>query len=217
MRFWLIGSAVVTIGAWVVWLCLFSNPGTFPDKMPIHWDIHMQPDAWAHGTTASWWLMMFPGVLTLFSMLAWLLPALSPDPFKNLATRTRFDFAMFASIVFFSVVGIMVYEAMRTGELPVRMFLGALFLFIGVLGGAMHGLKPNPWFGVRLPWTTNNEAVWDRTHTFAAQTWGAMAVIGIVAVALGAHPAVCLIGFLVAIIIPVPVSYMFARAARKRS
>ena len=56
-------------------------------------------------------------------------------------------------------------------------------MYVGTANGLIICLKtgnmdadgwPNPWMGVRVSWTMNNERVWDKTHDFAAILWAAM-------------------------------------------
>ena len=215
MSRWLVGSFVITIAAWIAWGAVFMNGPVFPEKMPIHWDINMQPDGWAPGSTAAWWLMLFPATITILTGLCVLLPKLAPGSLHDDSTRSRFDFALFALNLFALILAVLVFIGMQSGDLPVRWFLANLFLLFGALGWSMIGLKPNPWIGVRLPWTTNNEAVWNRTHAFTAQVWIATAAFGVGAIIAGAPPLACLVGFFIAVFTPIVASAFFALAARK--
>ncbi len=214
MSRWLLGSIGLTVFSWLGWLAILSRGDFFPDKVPIHWNLEMEVDGWASGEIAIWWLASMPAAMTLLLAINWLLPRFSPAAFQDATTRSKFDYTLFVTIGFLTIMTGMLVVAMRTGDFPVRWIIAAFFVFFGLLGWAMRGLKRNEWIGVRTPWTLKNDAVWDRTHDFAAKLWLALGAVGLIAVAVGTPPIVC-VGFLLpAVLAPVIASYAFARSLR---
>src|SRR4051812_5586681 len=81
---WLFGTTLLTTLAWLGWLALvFLQPDLFPERVPIHWNIHMEPDGWADASTARNTLVIGPLMLTLMLVLSAFIPQLSPEAFQS--------------------------------------------------------------------------------------------------------------------------------------
>jgi uncharacterized membrane protein len=213
----LVTSIIITAVAWLGWLTVFLNGGLFPEKVPIHWNIDMEIDDWASAETAAWLLITAPALMTFFLALCWALPRVSPESFQDADTRWRFEFTMLASMISIAALEWFMFDGMRTGELPMRTLLGAMFVSFGLFGWVMRGVKPNQWMGVRTPWTMTSEAVWNKTHEFTARLWMAMALVGILAVFAGAPLLACLAIIVPVVLAPIVASYLYAHAANQKT
>ncbi len=52
------------------------------ERIPIHWDINMQPDGWVVREHFLPYLLIFPGLMALLVLLMWGLPLISPKNFE---------------------------------------------------------------------------------------------------------------------------------------
>jgi len=77
-------------------------------------------------------------------------------------------------------------------------------------------VRRNFFVGIRTPWTIANEQVWNATHRFAAKTFFAGGLLGLLAVILGAPFWLPLTAILVATLIPVIYSLKFYKQLEHR-
>ena len=96
---------------------------------------------------------LFPGVLRLLRFLA---PAFMVV-LHVLAVRASLGYAVDMSLAF-------------------RVLMPAFFI---VLGNQMGRIRFNYFVGIRVPWTLDNEEVWNRTHRLAGKLWVTGGVISL--------------------------------------
>jgi uncharacterized membrane protein len=61
-------------------------------------------------------------------------------------------------------------------EMPRMMVIGIGLLML-FLGNIMGRLEPNPYFGIRVPWTLNSRDVWRKTHRVFGRVWVVSGVV----------------------------------------
>ena len=66
-----------------------------------------------------------------------------------------------------------------------RVVLGGICLVAALMGNVMGKVRRNFFVGVRTPWTLASERVWNATHRFAAKTFVAGGLLGLVLVCAG--------------------------------
>jgi uncharacterized membrane protein len=149
-----------------------------PARIPLHWNYHFEPDRYG----PRWVLYLFgPGFMALVMALTWLFPWLSPK---------RFEIDSFWSTyhrVMLLVFGMMAYSfaAMLWADCGRSIDMGRVIsfgicLFFILIGNVMGKLRRNFYLGVRTPWTLASERVWNATHRFAAKTFVAGGLVGLV-------------------------------------
>lgn len=212
MRIWHLLTLLAVAAGWGFWLVVIQHGEVFPEKVPVHWNIEMEPDAWVSGNEAGKWLMIAPAAMSVLAGLNAIL-AIFASKTLDAPTRTRLDFVLFAMSLFLLSLNVQLLIAMRTQELPVRIFLGSLFVLFAAIGWAMRGITPNPWIGVRLPWTMSDARAWNATHEFASRVWIIGSSMGLLAVVIGAPPMICLAILMITALIPVPASFWIAKKA----
>src|SRR5262245_13625795 len=83
MTRWLIVSLTLTVLAFAAALGVgWYAPGLLQERIPIHWDINMQPDGFVTREQFLPYLLIFPGVMALMVLLMWGLPLISPKNFE---------------------------------------------------------------------------------------------------------------------------------------
>lgn len=119
--------------------------------------------------------------MALVMLMTWVLPWLSPK---------RFEIDSFWStyhLVMILVFGMMAYvyaallwaDCGRAIDMGRAISCGICFFFV-LIGNVMGKLRRNFYVGVRTPWTLASERVWNATHRFAAKTFVAGGLIGLV-------------------------------------
>lgn len=135
-----------------------------PERIPTHWGLDGQPDAW--GGPAS--LFLVPAMAAGIWLLMGVLPRLDPGranypSFAGVYAVLRTGLVAFLGLLH----GVMVASALG---LPVDMgrvgapATGLLFILIG---GVLGKVRPNWFVGVRTPWTLTSKLSWTRTHRLA--------------------------------------------------
>lgn len=175
-----------------------------PERIPIHWNIHGQPDNFGSKEWAAFLTpMIMAGMLVVFRLLPWL----SPARFEVDSFRRTYLFAMVVVTGLLAYIhGVSLYAAFAPRLDVGRMILAGLFLFALALGNVMGKIRRNFYIGIRTPWTLASERVWTDTHRLAAWTMVMGGMVGLVATLAGAPFSVSLAIFLLAMLLPVPYS-----------
>lgn len=201
--------AGTTLAALLVSFAVWSQ---VPDPMPIHWD--------ETGTADGWWPR-------------WL--GLTFTPLMNLALGGLIGFltlrhaeakkvaALVAIILGAFWLGMHLLIVRAALDPSASLSIAGVIMLVGVLsiglGFVMAKVGPNPYVGIRVPWTMNDETNWKLTHRFARATFVAA---GVSMIALGAilPPPfafwVPIAVFLVASLAPIVFSYAIYKSRPKR-
>lgn len=157
-----------------------------PPSIPVHWDLAGHPNRFG----PPWALFLLgPGVMALIILLTWLLPWLSPKNFQIEAFRATYGqimlmvfglMAYISALITWSALG----HALDTG----RDLIGGVCLLLALMGNVMGKVRRNFFIGIRTPWTLANERVWNATHRFAAKTFVAGGLLGLVLAVAGLQP-----------------------------
>ncbi|ANB60292.1 SdpI family protein [Anoxybacteroides amylolyticum] len=133
-----------------------------PHEIAIHWNAAGEADSF----TNKWWgALLFPIFLTGIVVLVIFLPKLDPrkENYKKFAKVYRVFLHVFVLFLFSLHVVTLAYNMGFPVQVDVVVPIGVGVLFI-VLGNYMPKIKPNYFFGIRTPWTLENEEVWQKTH-----------------------------------------------------
>jgi uncharacterized membrane protein len=81
-------------------------------------------------------------------------------------------------------------------------------MLIAVFGKWMLTVKPNYFFGFRLPWILKDPKIWKETHQFAGKIWLLAGIIySIISIFLSWEHVTAMLSFAVVIIIIIPIIY----------
>lgn len=148
-----------------------------PNRIPTHWNIHLRPNG--HGP--KWELFLLgPGLMAGVTLFTCLGPWLSPKRFEVDNFRSTWRQMM---LLLFCMMGY-IYAAMLWADLHQkadagRMILAGVCLIVVLMGNMMGKIRKNFYIGVRTPWTLASDKVWNATHRFAARTWMAGGLLGL--------------------------------------
>jgi uncharacterized membrane protein len=84
------------------------------------------------------------------------------------------------------------------------------------MGNVLGKVRRNFFVGVRTPWTIANEQVWNATHRFAAKTFFAGGLLGLLAVIANAPFWLPLTAILIAALAPVIYSLVFYKQLERQ-
>lgn len=154
-----------------------------PDRIPLHWNIHLRPNDYG----PKWELFLLgPGLLAGVTLFTFLGPWLSPKRFEVDDFRSAWRQMM---LLLFCMMGY-IDAAMLWADLHQkvdagRMILAGVSLFVVLMGNLMGKVRKNFFIGVRTPWTLASDRVWNATHRFAARTWMAGGLLGLLFTIIG--------------------------------
>ena len=172
---------------------------SLPDKIPFHWNIQGEIDAWAN-KSFSWFTAILP--LGIYLLMTYL-PAMDPRRDSYLKHKKAYGIFMTLLVFFFILLHWIIvltglgYHISVSRIVP--MGIGALFI---VIGNYLGQIRPNYSTGIKTPWTLADETVWKKTHRVGGLAFILSGIIfiiiGIVNQPVGFILAICTI-FLVVI------------------
>ncbi len=138
-----------------------------PDQMPTHWNVEGIPDRFDSKNFAVFFFPMLNLVLLL--LMIWL-PRFDPRhanyfEFVRVYTIVRWAIILFLTVLYLSILYYSVAEMYGLVNINISLivpfFVGILLI---VIGNYLTRAKSNYFFGIRTPWTLENERVWKKTH-----------------------------------------------------
>jgi len=173
-RYYLIGALLIA-GALVATLVAYPY---LPDRVPTHWNIHGQVD----GYSQKWTLLVFiPGIMAGIMLMFSILPWLSPRHFEVDTFTSTYLYIMLVCVGMFAYVhALSLWAALSGGGNVTRALVGGMCLLWALLGNVLGKVRRNFYVGIRTPWALANERVWNATHRFAAKSWFAAGLAGLV-------------------------------------
>jgi uncharacterized membrane protein len=182
--------------------------------VPVHWNAHGQVNGWG----PKWSLFLYgPGMMVLLVLLFAGLPWLSPKKFEVDSFRPTYLYIMIVIVAMLAYIQILILIAGLGLMLDVsRAVIGGVCLLIALLGNVLGKVRRNFYVGIRTPWTIANERVWNATHRFAAKTFFAGGLLGLIAVIARAPFWAPMTTILIAALIPVVYSLVIYKQLERR-
>jgi len=155
---------------------LYMN-AQLPDRVPTHWNINNQPDAWGPKSTL---LYLGLGILLLGPLLTWAIPKLSPKNFgSETFGETYSTMMLLVQGMFLAIHYVILRSALGDINNIGNVLMAVVFAFFAFFGNQMGRIKRNFYMGVRTPWTLASERVWLATHRRAGRLWFFGGIVGV--------------------------------------
>lgn len=196
---------------------LLSIWKTLPDRIPMHFDINMNPDRYG-----SKWELVFllPGIQLLIHAIYWMIMKIDPKGKAKQYPKMMRLVHMVLSIFMCLMGCVIVYVSANQGQglaSPKYMMALVCLLFI-VLGNYLPVIKQNYFLGIRTPWTLENEEVWQKTHKLGGKLffWGGI-ILFVIALALPVNIASTIVisGIIVLSLVSILYSYFAFRKMKQ--
>lgn len=206
-----LGAAAVIAATLVGTLVAYPS---LPSIVPIHWDAQGHVNGWG----PKWSLFAYgPGMMTFIVLMFSALPWLSPKKFEVDSFRPTYLYIMIVIVAMLAYIQILILIAGLGLMLDVsRAVIGGVCLLIALLGNVLGKVRRNFYVGIRTPWTIANERVWNATHRFAAKTFFAGGLLGLIAVIARAPFWAPMTTILIAALIPVVYSLVIYKQLERR-
>lgn len=148
-----------------------------PDQIATHFDINNNPDAYSSKNFA---LFGLPAIMLLVYLSAYFFT--SADPKKS----NQGDKALNIVLIALPLINIVISAATIAFGLGKKIdiatittsLVAILMIFIG---NYLPKVKRNYTIGIKLPWTMNNDYIWEKTHILAGKVYmlgGLLILIG---------------------------------------
>ena len=195
-------SSLVILLPMIAGLILWDK---LPQQMAIHWDLNGQPNNWGGKPLVVLFIPLF------LLALHWIcIFVTSADPKNKGQTKkiTGLIFWIFPLLSLF--VGASLYTAALGIDMSMTkwalLFIGLLFI---VMGNYMPKTKQNHTIGIRIKWTLENEANWNRTHRFAGKVWVIGGLLLLACAFLPSGPILYLPLILLILLVALPILYSY--------
>jgi uncharacterized membrane protein len=209
------GAAAVILAVLAGTLVAYPS---LPSVVPIHWDAHGHVNGWG----PKWSLFLYgPGGMLLIVLMFSALPWLSPKKFEVDSFRATYLYIMIMVVAMMAYCNLLILMS-ALGSLAgivldvSRAVEGGACLLIALLGNVLGKVRRNFFVGVRTPWTIANEQVWNATHRFAARTFFAGGLLGLLAVIAKAPFWLPIAAILIAALAPVIYSLVFYKQLERQ-
>jgi uncharacterized membrane protein len=218
MTRWFWPAVGLTALAWAAALYVgLAALDRLPERVPVHWDIHFEPDHFVLRQDMLGYLLAVPGAMTGVLLLTLVLPWLSPKHFEVDRFRDVYGYLMAVIVALLGYLhAVLLLTYLNVLPSPGRWFVGGIFLFLALMGNVLGRVRRNFWMGVRTPWTLASEAVWEGTHRQAAYVFFVLGLAGFVAVLLGVPLLWCFVGLIAAALWTVVYSLLLYKRLEKQ-
>jgi uncharacterized membrane protein len=188
---------------------LSSVWAALPESVPVHFGSDGLPDR--YGSKSELWAVV--GILGGVGFLTYLLLTnihhVDPKRAQGQSMESLGKMAL-ATVLLLGLIGLMIVRSAITGEVGGSVLFVVLGLFLTYTGTLMHSVKPNYFFGIRLPWTLENEENWRKTHQLGSKIWvaGGIMISGL-SLFLPTRYQVTVLLTLIAIMVLIPGFYSY--------
>jgi len=132
-----------------------------PDMLPANWGVGGEVTRWTGR-----WILFLPAMLTIgVTLLLYFVPKIDPKG-ENIKRSGKGYPAVI--IIIAALATVILITTILTGlgtNVPIHIiipiFIGIMFI---VIGNYLPQAKQNYSYGIRMPWTLQNEEVWAKTH-----------------------------------------------------
>ena len=170
--------------------------------LPMHFDIHGQPDRWGDRSELS-------GLIAFMAFMA----AITAGPMSWYAKRTpdaarRRGLEIGQMVSLLAIVGtsaFMVWMILGRGAaqpgVSMAMTAALMSLLFAVMGAFMGRIAPNPVIGVRTPWNYKSRLAWYRSNRLAGRLFFWLGLVGLITAPFAPQPlgfSLLIVGVLIA-------------------
>ena len=152
-----------------------------PTRVAVHFGVDGTPDRFGSRLEAGFGLLMLPTVALLLHLLFVYLPHFDA---RAATQRKVFDLIRVAATLLLVVVQFVVAQSMQTQRFETRLVMIAVGALLLVIGNVMPKIGPNPYAGVRLPYTFASRQAWwaaNRAGGWLFVILGSLLVLGAIA------------------------------------
>ncbi len=202
-----LAGPIIFLGSLIAGFISLAKAGGIPERVPVHWNLAGQVDRYG----SKWEGLLFVPIFML--VLATVFALIGVVAGKRLRPNTvrALNIVSAALVAFMVAIHSLILSGNPQG-IPAMMpaFLTGLLM---VLGFAIKGVEPNPFVGIRVPWTMNSPTTWRKTHDRASKLWIFGGLLGLILSAVGVSLVIPILIFTFALLYPILDSYMISKSS----
>lgn len=157
------------------------------EVMPVHYGLDGQADRWGGRAEVGGLIAVMGGLIVVIAGGMGLYAARAEDPSRRRSLRMAqlVCLLVLLGVALFAGGASLMGVTSIAGGLPMA---GLSLIFLA--GGAFLGrVGPNPFVGVRTPWTYKSRLAWDRSNRLAGRLMFVLGLFGLAASAFAPQPA----------------------------
>lgn len=173
-----------------------------PNKIPTHFNASGVADGWSNKTFG---IFGIPFILLATHIICVFVTALDPKADKNEAKIIKMIY-WFMPCISIITNGMIYMQAMKINvgiTFITHIMLGVTFILLGIY---LPKVKNNYTIGIKVPWTLEDDEVWDKTHKLAGKIW---LIAGIIFTVNALVNSTIILIILVVVMVFVPVVYSY--------
>lgn len=172
--------------AGIALMMIFHGP-TGP--IPVHFGLDGSVDRWGDRTEVGGFLALLAVIALVPSLgIGWEASRHEPGSSRSRGLRAA------QAVILISVVaatGLILFVSLNKVDLspPHGALMGGMGLLFAGIGAFLGRVGPNPFVGVRTPWTYKSRLAWDRSNRLAGRLFFLGGLVAIVAAHFASQPA----------------------------
>ena len=175
----IVGLMIVGAGVWVI----VAGP---TEMLPVHYGLTGEVDRWGTRVEVGGLIAGLGLLLALLGFGLGLAAARSTDPARFRALRAA------QVVAFIAILGVVLFAGGASlggatsiaGGLP----MAGLSLILIAVGAFLGRVGPNPFVGLRTPWTYKSRLAWDRSNRLAGRLLFFLGLFGLAASTFAPRP-----------------------------
>lgn len=201
----------IVLFMFAIWIYFFP---VLPEIMPIHWNYAWVADNF---TSKNYALFLFPAIALIMLLIFQFLPKIDPKKENYPKFEKPWEIFQLSILTFFAYAYYLTIYASLFKDFNIWKFImfWIWILFI-ILWNYMWKIRKNYFVWIRLPWTIENEEVWNKTHRLwwkMFMLWWALFIINSF---LNIYPEIIFTIFiLIILVIPIIYSYVIFKKIKK--
>ncbi|MED2944792.1 SdpI family protein [Bacillus swezeyi] len=145
------------------------------DQVPIHWSSSGEVDRYASKMEA---MLTMMGLLVFLYIMMILTPKLDPRRKNYQLFSKTYHLLINAMLLLFFLINLLVVMTGLGYDLPTGSIVPVLVgILLIVIGNYLPRVRSNFFFGIKNPWTLSSDAIWKKTHRFAAKVFTAAGLL----------------------------------------
>lgn len=180
---------------------------SLPEKVPSHWNIKGEIDAYSSKLFGVLGINMMNIVMYFLFII---LPNLDPRRENYMKFGSAYNLIRYVMHLFFVMMQIVILTASFGYEVDVAFLItvGVGIMFV-LLGNVMGKIKHNYFVGIKTPWTLADERVWVKTHRFSAPLWVVGGIIVIISAFFGGMASFITLMIVTVAMVIIPLVYSY--------
>lgn len=175
MKKWIFIRIWIVVIMILVWFYFYNK---LPNEVPTHWNFEWKPDNW---WSKIFFLTLIPAITLWMALLFPLLAKIDPKKknykkFESAWEIFQYIIVWFMAYVYFVSIYVILNPTVNISTF-IMVWIWILFI---IIWNYMWKIKQNFFIWMKLPWTLDNEEVWNKTHRFSGKIfmlWGLILII----------------------------------------